>query len=160
MWVNALTQLLFSYKGRISRKTYLLYHICGLGGYFLVAYVFMDFIIPVRDTLHLELQYLLYVVQVLLGFLGVLLLYGTLPVSVKRLHDISRSGWWLLLPRVVGIVFKLIFVSRITNPVRAFDIVFWLLASDMLLPFVVFIFLCCLSGTKGKNRYGENPEKI
>ena len=154
------TPLLFSYKGRINRKTYLLYHVCGLGSYFLLAYAFIEFFMPVRDTLHPEVEYLLYVVQILFGFLGMLLLYGTLPVSVKRLHDISRSGWWLLLPGVVGIVFKLIFVSRITNPVRAFDSVFWLFASDMLLPFVVFIFLCCWSGTKGKNRYGENPEKI
>ena len=166
VWVNALThlqrmrkftQLLFSYKGRINRKTYLLYHVCGLGGYFLVTYTFIAFLIPERDTLHPELQYLLYVVQVLLGFLGMLLLYGTLPISVKRLHDLSQSGWWLLLPGIVGILLKLIFGSRITNPVEAFDVVFWLLTLDMLVPFVAFIFLCCLPGTKDKNRYGEMP---
>ena len=109
-WVSALThlqrmrkftQLLFSQKGHINRKTYLLYHICGLGGYLLVAYAFMAFLSLERETLHPELQYLLYVVQVLLGFLGVLLLYGTIPTSVKRLHDLNQSGWWLLL---IGII--------------------------------------------------------
>ena len=109
---------------------------------------------PTRDALHPELQYLLDVVQVLLGFLGVLLLYSALPISVKRLHDLSQSGWWLLLPGIVAILFKLIFVSRVTNPV---DAVFWLLTLDMLVPFVSFIVLCCLPGTKDKNQYGEMP---
>lgn len=166
MWVNVLThlqrmrkftQLLFSYKGRINRKTYLLYHICGLGGYLLVTYTFMAFLIPEREILHPELQYLPYVVQVLLGFLGMVLIYGALPISVKRLHDISRSGWWLLLIGGVGILIKLIFIPRITSPVKAFDAALWLLISDMLVPFVAFIFLCCLPGTEGKNRYGEMP---
>ena len=165
-WVRALThlqrmrkftQLLFSYKGRINRKTYLLYHICGLGGYFLVAYAFMAFFSPERETLHPELQYLLYVVQVLLGFLGVLLLYGTIPTSVKRLHDLNQSGWWLLLIGIVIILLKLIFVPRTKNIVEAFDVVFWLFALDMLVPFITFVFLCCLPGTKDKNRYGEMP---
>ena len=164
MWVSALThlqrmrkftQLFFSYKGRINRKTYLLYHVCGLGSYFLLTYAFMEFAMPVRDTLHPELEYLLYVVQVLFGLLGMLLLYGTLPVSVKRLHDISQSGWWLLLPAVVGIVFKFIFGLRITNPVEAFDVVFWLFTLDMLVPFITFIFLSFLPDTKCQNRYGE-----
>ena len=62
------TQLLFSYKGRINRKTYLLSHVCGLGGYFLLRYAFMEFAMPVRDTLHPELEYLLYSVVLIFAY--------------------------------------------------------------------------------------------
>jgi uncharacterized membrane protein YhaH (DUF805 family) len=52
----------------------------------------------------------------------------SLAVSVRRLHDTSRSGWWVLisfLPLVGGVV---------------------LLVFD------------CLEGTKGPNRYGPDPK--
>ena len=128
------TQLLFSYQGRINRKTYLLYHVCGLGGYFLVAYAFMDFIMPVRDTLHPELQYLLHVVQVLLGFLGLLLFYGTYPVTVKRLHDTNVSG-------------KVLW-TRCTFP----------LIGQFYYCYVIILYCPFVSGTNGKNAYGESAE--
>ncbi len=51
-----------------------------------------------------------------------------LAVSVRRLHDIDRSGWWLLL----GFV-----------PVLG-----W---------FTLFIFYC-LDGTAGSNRFGPDPK--
>ncbi len=35
------------------------------------------------------------------GLVGMVLFLPTLAVSVRRLHDIDRSGWWLLLPVAV-----------------------------------------------------------
>ena len=127
------THLLFSYKGRINRKTYLLYHVCGSGGYFLLTYMFMAFLSPEREALHPELQYLLYVFQVLLGFLGMLLFYCALPVTVKRLHDTNVSGkvlWRGIVP-FIGQFYHL---------------------------YVIFLYCPIVSGTKGKNAYGESPK--
>ena len=65
------------------------------------------------------------------GLLGALFLLITavpsLAVSIRRLHDIDRSGWWSLL-----IVIP--FLGTI-----------WLLV------------LFCLKGTPGENRFGEDP---
>ena len=142
-WIRALIhfqsmrkfrQLLFSYNGGINRKAYLLYHICGLGGYFLLTYAFMEFLMPVRDTLHSELQYLLHVVQVLLGFLGVLLFYGTYPVTVKRLHDTNVSD-------------KVLW-ARCTFP----------LIGHFYYCYLIFLYCLFVSGTNGKNAYGEPSE--
>lgn len=52
-----------------------------------------------------------------------------LSLSVRRLHDTDRSGWWYLIV-IIPIVGAI-----------------WL--------FVLF----CLDGTKGKNRFGPDPKK-
>lgn len=50
-----------------------------------------------------------------------------LAVCVRRLHDTDRSGWWLLLCLVP------------------------------LIGLIWFIVVCCLKGSDGENRFGENP---
>ncbi len=55
-------------------------------------------------------------------------LVPSLAVAVRRLHDIDRSGWWLLLAFV--------------------PFLGW---------FTLFVFTC-LDGTAGSNRYGFDPK--
>jgi uncharacterized membrane protein YhaH (DUF805 family)/uncharacterized membrane protein YphA (DoxX/SURF4 family) len=46
---------------------------------------------------------------------GVLvLLYPAVVLHVRRLHDMGRSGWWMLAPAVITIVAMLIWAQRIT----------------------------------------------
>jgi len=43
--------------------------------------------------------------KILIGFLSVIVIAWTIPsiaVSVRRLHDVGRSGWWYLL-RLIGL---------------------------------------------------------
>jgi len=57
-------------------------------------------------------------------------LIPTIAVTVRRLHDTDRSGWWILLelvPVIGGIV--------------------------------VLVFTC-LDGTPGSNKYGPNPKEV
>jgi uncharacterized membrane protein YhaH (DUF805 family) len=61
----------------------------------------------------------------ILSSLGLLL--PNLAVTVRRLHDIDRSGWWLLI---------------LLLPVAG--------------AIVLFVFMC-LRGTAGPNRFGEDP---
>jgi uncharacterized membrane protein YhaH (DUF805 family) len=62
------------------------------------------------------------------GAVSLILLYPSLAVDVKRLHDRDKSGWWILLLLV---------------PV---------------LGFIWFIVECgCLRGTAGPNRFGPDP---
>ena len=62
--------------------------------------------------------------------MGIYLLANFLPslaVTVRRLHDTNRSGWWVLItliPYIGGII---------------------------------LLILLCLKGTEGDNRFGEDP---
>lgn len=62
------------------------------------------------------------------GLFALFSLIPSLAVMVRRLHDVDRSGWWLLL----------VFLP----------ILGW---------FVLFIFTC-LDGTRGPNRFGLDPK--
>jgi uncharacterized membrane protein YhaH (DUF805 family) len=78
--------ILFSYKGRISRKTYwcavamwnLVFWIC-------IAVVFFSF------------ESRSFIVTVPFALLLLLLFYVGYPMRVKRWHDRDKSGWWVLI---------------------------------------------------------------
>lgn len=64
------------------------------------------------------------------GLYALLVLLPTIGVQVRRLHDVDRSGWWLLIYLVplVGAI-------------------------------VIFVF-ACMKGTPGANRFGLDPLEL
>ena len=62
------------------------------------------------------------------GLYGLAIIIPTIAVSVRRLHDIDRTGWWVLisLVPVIGTIVLLVFAV--------------------------------LDGTPGQNRFGPNPK--
>jgi uncharacterized membrane protein YhaH (DUF805 family) len=58
---------------------------------------------------------------------GLATLLPSIAVGVRRLHDIDRSGWWLL----IGFI--------------------------PLIGIIVLIVWACMRGTPGDNRFGPNP---
>ena len=82
-------------------------------------------------------------------------LIGVISLGVRRLHDIDKTGFWFLYiysPLLV-LVPALLFDSG--GDFFAFLIVIALLAI-FALAITVFVF-SLLPGTKGRNRFGENP---
>ncbi len=68
---------------------------------------------------------------VLSGFYYLAMILPSWAVSVRRLHDTRRSGWWLLvslIPVVGGLI--------------------------------LFILLYCVDSEPGDNMYGENPKGL
>ena len=68
-------------------------------------------------------------VGLLSGIYGLAVLIPTLAVTVRRLHDIDRTGWWILINLIP------------------------LIGTIVLLVFAV------TDGTPGSNRYGPNPKE-
>jgi len=66
---------------------------------------------------------------VLSGIYGLAVIIPSLAVTVRRLHDIDRTGWWIL----VGLV--------------------------PLIGAIVLLVFALLDGTPGTNRYGSNPKE-
>lgn len=65
--------------------------------------------------------------QFLIGLLAIFTMIPSYTVSIRRLHDIDRSGWWLLV---------------------------WLVP---FIGWLVLLIFFCLDGTYGRNRYGRDP---
>ena len=117
-WFVAVLKKYAEFSGRARRAEY---------WYFVLFYVLIFFALSIVDgvagTFDDEFG---------VGLLGGLFVLGTfipsLAVTVRRLHDTDRSGWWILLnlvPLVGGII--------------------------------VLVFTC-LDGTSGDNRFGPNPK--
>ena len=64
------------------------------------------------------------------GFYGLFVLIPSLAVTVRRLHDIGRTGWWVLICLVpcLGLIVLLVFM--------------------------------CTDSQPGRNMYGENPKGV
>jgi uncharacterized membrane protein YhaH (DUF805 family) len=109
------------FNGRSRRKEYWLF----------TLYNIVIFMVLYLAGLVLLLRSSIYVVFFGLAFLYWLaVLVPGLAVCVRRLHDIDKSGWFILIsliPAVGGII---------------------------------LIVLLCLDGTPGDNRYGPSPKAI
>lgn len=75
----------------------------------------------------------------------------SIAVSVRRLHDTNRTGWWLLAP-LGGYVLVFLGASMESG---AISLIGMLIAIGFAITLIVFYFL---DGTPGPNRYGEDPK--
>lgn len=159
---NTLKQLLFSPQGRINRQKYILAYICTTIAYFIAEFI-CGFIFPFE-----LLQ------SNLLIFLGVFMSFAILAIYIyistilviKRFHDINKSGWYsILFITIIAIdianeIFKAFgysYPQLNENFIIPTSILFLLLVAIGILSFWYSIILIIRKGTKGKNRFGEDP---
>ena len=64
-----------------------------------------------------------------------------LSIGIRRLHDFNFSGWWILIPLVIGAILNLISFNIFAS----------------LFGFVFLLFLLFKKGDAEKNKYGESP---
>lgn len=96
--------------------------------------------------------------------LALFLLIPSLAVTVRRLHDTNRSGWWILAPLAPYLVGWTAFIMAIGagkpgsaefGGLAAIGLLAFLVA--IVLGLVVFVFML-IEGTPGPNRYGPDPK--
>ncbi len=121
-WYIKVLQQYTDFEGRARRKEYWMFTLVNfLITMALQALTFMVAGMNPESTLGLFLS-------------GILALYGlgvlipSLAVTVRRLHDTNRSGWWILINfiPVIGFIVMLVFLVQDSQP--------------------------------GTNQYGENPK--
>ncbi len=108
-------------------------------------------------------QYILVylVISILLNILGIrllstvvelALLVPTLAIAVRRLHDVDKSGWLILVPLVPAFLTMSLFY------------VFWPLGVVFALATIAcsayLIYLYVLPGTPGPNQFGPGPKGV
>jgi uncharacterized membrane protein YhaH (DUF805 family) len=104
------------------------------------------------------------VVEGILGLRGMVGPYGplsalfllatlvpSLAVSVRRLHDTNRSGWWLLLSCGPYVLMLLLLFAGMLSLVMIVSLL--ALAGGL----VLLVFMV-LEGTRGPNQYGPDPK--
>jgi uncharacterized membrane protein YhaH (DUF805 family) len=106
------------FSGRARRAEY---------WYFVLFNIIVAVVLSLIDTLLGTFNFM-QGVGLLSGLYALAVLIPTLAVTVRRLHDIDRTGWW-------------IFINLIP-----------------LIGFIVLLVFAVTDGTPGSNRYGPNPK--
>ena len=164
------THLLFSASGRINRAKWWLT--------ILVIFV-IELVVDILSRIVPEGGAGI-AVAVLSFLMMIVVIWISIAAGIKRLHDLDRTGAWLLLfylvPLVLGIVlvvaFAIILGADLTSLNeeeilrRLTDEAFWRSLGGFVLAFAIptvvlgiwqLIWLGCLSGTPGTNRFGPDP---
>ena len=118
-WATLPLKRYAEFTGRSRRKEYWMFVLLSIGIYFIAS--ILDRIAGMNGMI--AGTYGPITALVVLG-----LLVPSLAVSIRRLHDSDRSGWWLLL----GLV-------------------------PMVGEIIVLVFMV-LEGTRGANRFGADPK--
>jgi uncharacterized membrane protein YhaH (DUF805 family) len=135
-----LTQLLFSFHGRINRA---IYWWSNIG---LIAILLAIFILTQNNG-------------GIFGEFGLAFAFAALfpcfwaglAINAKRLHDRGKSTWWLLLFILVPTILDLL-ADRSSGQTALL-----LRLISLLIAIWLFAETCLLAGTPGPNRYGPDP---
>ncbi len=68
-------------------------------------------------------------IGILSGIYSLLIILPNIALSVRRLHDTNRSGWWILLVLIP------------------------------IIGFLVLLYFCVKNGTSGQNDFGYDPKE-
>jgi uncharacterized membrane protein YhaH (DUF805 family) len=159
-----LTQLLFSFKGRINRKPWWVASIAaGFTASLLTAILEAlarssgeGIINPVTHQLEPT-----GILGLAISVIGLFNAWIAFALSVKRLHDRDRSGWWLLWQILVITVAVILIVVAIAVPKEQGALWYVLAGAAGLAAFAISVWLFVeigfLRGTQGPNRFGPDP---
>jgi uncharacterized membrane protein YhaH (DUF805 family) len=160
---------LFSFEGRINRAKYWLAGLVIGCWMMFFAFIYVCLSAPFGGTpsFHIDLDEVFRLVDpatwrpltradipalIVHGFGTPLFLWVFLAVSVKRLHDRDKSGWWMAAFFAVPGLYKQ-FEDRLPDSyfllpvaIAIFVLIVW-----------AFVELYCLKGTSWPNRFGRNP---
>lgn len=91
------------------------------------------------------------IVGILILVIWLALLIPTIALGIRRLHDIDRTGWWLMLgygPYILSVILSIagsVELGAILNIVS-------------MIGFLVLLVFAVTAGTKGPNRFGPDPK--
>jgi len=80
-------------------------------------------------------------------------LVPSIAVGIRRLHDIDKSGWWLMIgygPAIVGVAMLLLGAAGAVPALVLLGIAG--------IGFIVLLVFSVLEGTRGPNAYGPDPK--
>lgn len=95
------------------------------------------------------------------GPLSLILMLGLLvpglAVTVRRLHDTNRSGWWILIAVIPYFILGVLAAGAIASGSMGAMASAGLLGLVAMAGAIVLLVFMVLPGTKGDNRFGADP---
>src|SRR5262245_18582506 len=160
----SLTELLFSFKGRINRKPWWLATI-AVG---LAASVITGIIeVAARTSGQTTVDPITHQIEptgifgVLVGVVGLVDVWIAFALSVKRLHDRDRTGWWLIWQLITVVLAVILVVVALAVPDEQGAVWYALAGAAGLAAFAISVWLFVqigfLRGTQGPNQFGPDP---
>lgn len=138
----------FSPSGRVSRKQMWTRFLLPCGG---LATLTTLANVAVAAT---GMLMILPITTMVSSIVGLVMIWPSIAVPVKRFHDRNMSGWWVLIFFMLGLVSTLVMLAgMMAGPAVT-------LAGSVSLGVVLlwqFVILFVLRGTDGDNRFGADP---
>lgn len=139
---RAITEHYIDFQGRCARRDF---------WYYVVGYIVVYIVVAIIQSIILS-------THLLTGLLALGLLLPGLGISVRRLHDIDRSGWWLLISVVPGILAMLFSgIALMSGSVGVGVTLMGVVTIIGLAATVLLIYWYAQPGTSGDNRFGPPP---
>ncbi|MGB0838167.1 MAG: DUF805 domain-containing protein [Flavobacteriaceae bacterium] len=135
IYINAFKQF-SDFKTRTTRNEFWMFQILNMAVTYIL--VFIELFIPMTVD-WISITY------------GLIALIPSIAISVRRLHDVNKPGWLILLIYLLGILnYSVVFLLPESN---------WILASvaSSLTLGAYLFYLCLKRGTPGPNKYGPDP---
>ena len=126
----------FNFKGRASRSEFWFFYLFLVIGYAItISTIFIS-------------------IKLFIGILSIFILAMIIPslaVTVRRLHDINKSGLFILLPLPFEIMERVLEKSS-----EGLSLVFLVISLGL---YIYLLVLYCTDGDKKNNRFGKNIYK-
>jgi uncharacterized membrane protein YhaH (DUF805 family) len=139
---KTVTEHYTDFQGRVRRQEF---------WYYVIAYVVAYVVLAVVQSVFRS--------HVLTGLYTLGLLLPTLGISVRRLHDTDKTGWWVVLAAVPLVLLGLLTsFAMMTGAYGMMFLTATLLPILSLAAAALLIYWYAQPGTSGPNQYGPDPK--
>jgi uncharacterized membrane protein YhaH (DUF805 family) len=158
-------QFYFSPSGRISRSQYWLR--------FMLPYMVVVFITEIMLAISNKDSGIYIAANVIMTIFYLIVLWPSIAILVKRVHDRNRTGWtilWLFMPAMIFTIMLFVWLGAaifsaaegqtvsFSGPLGALGVLVIVLGLVVLgINIWFFVEFGCLRGTIGANKYGPDP---
>ncbi|MGL5631079.1 MAG: DUF805 domain-containing protein [Azovibrio sp.] len=145
---------IFSPKGRLGRMRYFTFSYALMIVFGILAAIFGIFLATTIPSMGKAS----FSILTLVILLTITWMYLTIMLTIKRLHDMNASGWWILMP--LGLLIAIVIISGIfasRNPGGSTAMLTLMTFVYPLSYLVIGAILTFVPGTKDKNRFGSAP---
>jgi uncharacterized membrane protein YhaH (DUF805 family) len=103
---------------------------------------------------------------ILSSLYGLAILIPGIAISVRRLHDIGKSGWTMLIyliPAIIyGVLLSIMLIKHFEGeePNLTLYIIFGIITFITFVLAIVFIVWMCRDSQPGENKWGPNPKEV